>query len=106
MLMKGGGTMSIDNILFSCGCGKRCRKVEEARVHVDQTGHTMNVAGEINPSEHRVHIPRSVTVLAAQKSTSTSKKPTAHVHEQPEQAADFFDIDHRFDDLRARLGRK
>lgn len=98
--------MSIDNILFSCGCGKRCRKVEEARVHVDQTGHIMNASGEINPSERRIRVPRSVTALAAQKPTATSKRSTTHVPEQHEPIADFSAVDPKFDDLRARLGRK
>ena len=32
---------------FHCGCGYNCRKQSDAEDHVEKTGHTMGILGEV-----------------------------------------------------------
>lgn len=87
--------MSIVLINFDCGCGEHYKTVEAASAHVDATGHTLNVAGSVSPTERRVRVA---------KAPSTR---TASVHTvRPQQfVPDADDKTVNFSNLRARLGR-
>jgi len=46
--------MAIVSINYDCGCGYHARTVEEAIKHVDDSKHTLNVAGSVRSSEQKV----------------------------------------------------
>jgi hypothetical protein len=41
--------MSRANIRFNCGCGFKCGEALVAMSHVDDTGHSMEVNGRVEP---------------------------------------------------------
>lgn len=45
--------MAKSTVKFNCGCGYTTDNYLEAALHVDSTGHTLGVLGEIQP-DHRV----------------------------------------------------
>ena len=43
--------MAVSKVKFTCGCGKSWDNPLEPIVHVDETGHTVNVNGRIIPDK-------------------------------------------------------
>ena len=41
--------MAKSTVRYNCGCGYTCTNPLEAALHVDSTGHTMDVLGKIQP---------------------------------------------------------
>lgn len=41
--------MAKNNIKFQCGCGFKTDNYLEAALHVDSTGHTLDVLGTVQP---------------------------------------------------------
>jgi hypothetical protein len=41
--------VSKDKVSFHCGCGYKCDNPLEAKIHVDETGHTLIIHGFIVP---------------------------------------------------------
>ena len=86
--------MAIVLINYVCGCGFRRNTIEEAIKHVDETRHTLNVAGTIKSTEQKVR-KASPTVYS-----NTRKQKGLAVAEQTEmELQDSID----FSNLRARL---
>ena len=90
------------DMLYNCGCGVKYRnEPEQARSHVDTTGHRMTVQGSISPPADFVK-PRKDKAAAY----SAPKKPTRARSTvqpvEPEPPAP----DPGFNALRNKLGRK
>lgn len=62
--------MAKSTVKFHCGCGFTCDNPLEAAIHVDSTGHTLDVTGIVKPDENKLKKPvhtRSIPTLLKEK---------------------------------------
>jgi len=92
--------MAIVSISYDCGCRTHCRTVEEAVAHVDATGHTLCVAGQVRPSVRKVRPVKAFSAPPARTSQHSGRPRQAGTQSEPGLGTQT-----DFNSLRARIRR-